>query len=60
LALKAYEKGKPSNSNKKTQWTVNAEIVTALDFAFYKSFKVNEHRGISAITLQYITFMRVT
>ena len=48
LALKAYEKGKPANSTK-TQWKVNAAVVTALDCAFYKSFTVIEHRGISAV-----------
>ena len=41
LALKAYEKGRPSNSTK-TQWTVNPDVVSALDCAFYKSFKVTD------------------
>jgi len=42
LALKAYEKGKPANSMK-TQWKVNADVVAALDCAFYKSFRVIEY-----------------
>ena len=41
LALKAYEMGKPAKSLK-TGWKVNADVVAALDSAFYKSFKVTE------------------
>lgn len=39
LALKAYEKGKLRNAAK-APWKVNADVVAALDCAFYKSFKV--------------------